>query len=308
MARKPNSAAARISNGDEQMSAARQRFGGGVAVVTGAGSGIGEGIARHAAALGMKVALADIAAARIDAIARELRDAGLDAMAVSTDVSKPEALDALAATVHEAWGDVRLLVNNAGVETMGFAWELPVEVWERTLNVNIHGVIHGVRAFAPRMIASGADCVIANLSSIGGLSVMPLQTPYILSKHAVLAFSEGLALEMLLKKTRVQVSAVLPGPVLTRIMRDAASGGDELTAHHLAAMQQMLEAAGVTPDAAAQSIFDQLTTGEFWVSTHPDMMRQMGAARARLLESLSQPSLDGGMLALLGLDPDQPGS
>jgi hypothetical protein len=73
-------------------------------------------------------------------------------------------------------------------------------------------------------------------------------------------------------------------------------------------MQQMLEAAGVTPAAAAQSIFDQLAAGGFWVSTHPEMMRQMAAARAQLLTSLSQPSLDGGMLALLGLDPDAPGS
>lgn len=287
------------------MSIAAQRFKGGVAVVTGAGSGIGEGLARHAAQIGMKVALADIAAARIEAIAAELRAAGAEAMAVPTDVSKPEALDALAAAVHAAWGDVRLLVNNAGMEGMGFAWELPAATWERILHVNIHGVIHGVRAFAPRMLASGADCVIANLSSIGGLSVMPLQTSYILSKQAVLSFTEGVALEMKLKKARVQVSAILPGPVITRIMKDAAQGGDPVSNHHLAVMQQMLEQNGVTPAVAADTIFAQLAAGEFWVSTHPEMMREMAAARAQYLQALAPPALEGGMLALLGMDPGE---
>jgi NADP-dependent 3-hydroxy acid dehydrogenase YdfG len=283
--------------------AAKARFGGGVAVITGAASGIGEGLARHAARIGMKVALADIAAERLEALASELCAAGAQAIAVPTDVTRPAALDALAATVQDTWGDVQLLVNNAGVETMGFAWELPAEVWERILDVNIHGVIHGVRAFAPRMIASGADCVIANLSSIAGVSVMPLQTSYVLSKHAVLAFSEGLALEMQLCRARVQVSAVLPGPVLSRIMQDSARGTDALTRHHLAAMQQMLELAGLSPAAAAETIFAQLAEGRFWVSPHPEMLQQMAAGRAAALTALANPSLDGGMLALLGLDP-----
>ena len=285
------------------MISAHERFHGGVAVVTGAASGIGEGIARHAASLGMKVALADIAAARVEAIAAELRASGAEAMAVPTDVSKPEAIDALAAAVHATWGDVRLLVNNAGMEGMGFAWELPAATWERLLYVNLHGVIHGVRAFAPRMIASGQDCVIANLSSIGGLSVMPLQTSYILTKQAVLSFSEGVALEMKLAKARVQVSAILPGAVITRIMRDSAKGGDALSEHHRTVMQQMLEQNGVTPAVAAATIVTQLAAGEFWVSTHPEMMRDMAAARGQYLQSLAPPALEGGMMALLGMDP-----
>ena len=285
------------------MTTAAARFAGGVAVVTGAGSGIGEAFARHAAALGMKVALADIAAERIAAIAAQLRTAGAEAMAVPTDVSRPAALDALADTVQRAWGNVRLLVNNAGVEGLGFAWELSASDWERILGVNIHGVIHGVRAFAPRMLASGEDCVIANLSSIGGLSVMPLQTSYILSKHAVLAFTEGLALEMKLKSSRVQVSAVLPGPVATGIMRDAAQGSDALSRQHQAAMQALLQQNGLSAGAAAATIFEQLAAGEFWVSSHPEMMRQMAAARAQMLQALARPSLAAGMLELLGLEP-----
>ena len=156
-----------------------QAFGGGVAVITGAGSGIGEGLARHAATLGMKVVLADISLARIEAVAAEIRGGGAETLTVETDVCDPAALDRLAASVHEHWGDVRLLVNNAGIETLGFSWELSAADWERTLGVNIHGVIHGVRAFAPRMIASGKPAYIANVSSIGGLGMMPLQTSYI---------------------------------------------------------------------------------------------------------------------------------
>lgn len=285
------------------MTTAQERFAGGVAVVTGAGSGIGEALARHAAALGMKVALADVAAERIESIAAQLRAAGATALALPTDVSRPVALDALADAVHRAWGNVRLLVNNAGVEGLGFAWELSASDWERILGVNIHGVIHGVRAFAPRMLASGEDCVIANLSSIGGLSVMPLQTSYILSKHAVLAFTEGLALEMKLKASRVQVSAVLPGPVATGIMRDAAQGSDALSRQHQAAMQALLQQNGLGAGAAVSTIFEQLAAGEFWVSSHPEMMRQMAAARAQMLQALAPPSLAAGMLELLGLEP-----
>ena len=119
-----------------------------------------------------------------------------------------------------AWrlaGERALVRRLPGVETLGFIWEIPPAVWEKTLAINIHGVIHGVRAFAPRMLAAGKPAWIANTSSVGGLGMMPVQAAYILSKHAVLSFSECLRLEMLVKKAPITVSAILPGPVATRI-------------------------------------------------------------------------------------------
>jgi NAD(P)-dependent dehydrogenase (short-subunit alcohol dehydrogenase family) len=281
------------------MNTAQKLFGGGVAVITGAGSGIGEGLARHAAALGMKVVLADIATARIEALAAEIRAAGGEALPVTTDVSDPAALDRLAEKTRAAYGPVRLLINNAGIETLGFSWEIPAATWEKTLAINIHGVIHGVRAFVPDMLASGQKCYIANLSSIGGLGMMPIQTSYILSKHAVLSFTECLHLEMQLKKAPVQVSVVLPGPVATRIFADADAGADPLVARHRATMRAMLEHSGITPQEAAARIFTQLAAGQFWISTHPEITQHMARLRADHLSGLTPPSMAQETTALL---------
>lgn len=274
---------------------------GGVAVITGAGSGIGEGLARHAAELGMKVVLADIAGDRIDQVAEQIRAAGGEALAVTTDVSEPEALDRLAARTHESYGDVRLLINNAGIETLGFVWELPAAAWEKTLRINIHGVIHGVRAFAPRMLAAGKPAFIANTASIGGLGMMPVQTSYVLSKHALISFSECLYLEMQVKQAPIQVSAILPGPVATRIFTDSETGEDPVNARHRQAMMTMLETQGMTGYEAAQRILPQIAAGQFWVSTHPEITAQFAQQRAAHLSALAKPSLPAETLEALGV-------
>ncbi len=278
----------------------RAVFGGGVAVITGAASGIGEGLARHAAALGMKVVLADIAVERMEGVVAGIRAAGGEAMAVPTDVTDAAAIDRLAAITHETWGDVRLLMNNAGVETLGFVWEMSAATWDRTLAININAMVHGVRAFAPRMIAAGKPAFIANTSSIGGLSTMPVQTSYIMSKHAVLAFSECLSLEMQVKKAPIQVSAILPGPVATRIFEDSKPGTDPMVAHHREAMRAMLAESGISGRAAAQRILRQVAAGEFWVSTHPEITAEFARQRAAHLSGLNKPQLAAETLALLG--------
>ena len=239
-------------------------------------------------------------AARNEAVAQEIRAGGGEALTVETDVSDPAALDRLAARVHEHWGDVRVLVNNAGIETLGFSWELSAADWERTLGVNIHGVIHGVRAFAPRMIASGKPGFIANVSSIGGLSMMPLQTSYILSKHAVLSYSECLSMEMQLINSAVQVSAILPGLVATRIFDDASSGSADIAAQHRDLMHGMLRDGGISPREAASRIFTRIADGEFWVSTHPEMTAECARNRAAHLVGLQRPQVTPEMLAILG--------
>jgi NAD(P)-dependent dehydrogenase (short-subunit alcohol dehydrogenase family) len=277
-----------------------EAFSGGAAVVTGAGSGIGEGIARHAASLGMQVVLADIAIDRAEAVAGEIRAAGGRAIAVRTDVRDPLALDALADRAYAEFGDVRLLVNNAGIETLGFVWELSIERWEQTLGVNIHGVIHGVRAFAPRMLKSPHQTYIANVSSIGGLGMMPVQTPYILSKHAVLSFTECLHLEMQLQERPVSISVVLPGPVATRIFEDANGADDAgLISGHRETMREMLAAQGMTPLEAGQVILEGIAARQFWVSTHPDITAGMAQARADHLAGLTVPAMNAQMREIL---------
>lgn len=276
-------------------------FKGGVAVITGAGSGIGEGLARLAAQQGMRVVLADVAMERAEKVVEDIRAGGAEALAVHTDVSEPEALDRLAAITHETFGDVTLLVNNAGIETLGFCWELPAAVWEKTLNINIHGAIHGVRAFAPRMLEAGKRAWIANTTSIGGLGMMPIQTSYVLSKHAILSFSECLYLEMQVKKAPIQVSAILPGPVATRIFEDSKTGEDPVNAHHREIMRNMLKADGISGYEAAERILPQLAAGKFWVSTHPEITAEFAANRAQHLSSQSDPMLPPEVLAGLGV-------
>ena len=283
------------------MTSAREAFAGGVAVVTGAGSGIGEGIARTAAANGMKVVLADVAAERIDAIAGELRAGGTEALAVTTDVSDPAALDRLADAACDAFGTVRLLVNNAGIEMLGHVWEISAATWKKAMDINVMGVINGVRAFVPRMLAAGEQAYIANLSSVGGLGMMPIQTPYIVSKHAVLSFTECLALEIEMTGKPISVSAVLPGPVATRIFDDAPAGDNPGTVdRHRAHMNAMLRDYGISGLEAGRRILDGIAARQFWVSTHPEMTAEAAAGRAEYLKTGARPHLTEAARAILG--------
>jgi NAD(P)-dependent dehydrogenase (short-subunit alcohol dehydrogenase family) len=272
-------------------------FRGGVAVITGAGSGIGEGLARTAAAAGATVVLADIAPDRAESVASEIRAAGGAAHALAVDTADGASIERLAAEVHARFGDVRLLVNNAGIETLGLAWELSAAVWERIVRINVLGPIHGVRAFTPRMLAAGQRAFIANVASVGAFGMMPVQNPYVMSKHAVLSFTEGLRMEMELVKAPISVSVVTPGPVSTRIFRDAAIAG-EGAAHHQQLMQHMV-GAGISGLDAGQRILGGIARGEFWVSTHPEMTAAMAKQRAEYLAALSTPALNEATRALL---------
>ena len=127
-------------------------------------------------------------------------------------------------------GPVRLLVNNAGVEQFGYLWDTPVANWNRVVDVNVSGVFHGVRAFLPKMIAAGTPAWVWNLSSIGGVAAVPLQAPYIMSKHAVLALTECLRLEVQLAgHDHIRVQAVLPGAVASNIFESAGGVDDGVT-------------------------------------------------------------------------------
>lgn len=275
-------------------------LGGGVAVITGAAGGIGEGLAHVAGDLGMRLVLADVAADRLHDVADQLSATGSEVLPVTTDVRDPAALDRLADAAYEHFGEVRLLINNAGIEALGYTWELSAEQWRRVIDINVLGVINGVRAFAGRMIAAGKPAFISNVSSVGGLGMMPIQTPYILSKHAVLSFTECLYLEMEQAKAPIRVSAVLPGAVSTRIFDDAPGGSNPKSIDgHRAAMKHLLAAHGMTPLEAARLIIDQIAEGRFWVSPHPEVMRESAERRAAHLAGLTTPALTAEGLSLL---------
>jgi len=279
-------------------------FDGGVAVITGAGAGIGAGLARHAGSLGMTVVLADIDANAVAALRDELVAAGAGAIDVVCDVRDPEAVSALAERTYRDVGPVRLLVNNAGVEQFGFLWDTPVENWNRLVDINISGVFHGVRAFLPPMIAAGEPAWVWNLSSIGGVASVPLQTPYIMSKHAVLALTECLRLEVeLAGHNHIHVQAVLPGAVVSNIFESAGGvdTGDVAAAESQRGAMLDIKADAMDPLAAAEVVFDQAAQGRFYLLTQPDYVGSAMAERAEALVSQRPPALRSGRR----FDPEQ---
>lgn len=265
-------------------------FGQGVAVITGAASGIGAGLARRAGALGMTVVVTDVNPEGAEAIAAAIVAEGGKAQAERVDVSIPEELDRLAELVFARHGEVRLLINNAGIETVGNSWEIPMARWEATLNINLHGVVHGVRAFVPRMIASGKEAWIGNLSSVGAFGQMPGQSAYTVTKHAVQAFSECLYLEMELKGLPIHVSAIVPGMVRTAIFNPETGAGEpDNAAGHRSAMREMIRQYGMDIDTAAAMFLEQMAQKRFWVHSDPATAAQIIAGRIAFLQGQIPP-------------------
>ncbi|MEV0668847.1 SDR family NAD(P)-dependent oxidoreductase [Mycobacterium sp. NPDC050441] len=274
---------------------ARQIFGGGVAVITGAGAGIGAGLARYASRLGMTVVLVDVNAEAIASLRDEINASGGSARDVVCDVRDAEAVQKLADEVCRDLGPVRLLVNNAGIEQFGYLWDTPVSNWQRVVDINISGVFHGIRAFLPKMMATDAPAWVWNLSSIGGVAVVPLQAPYIMSKHAVLALTECLNLEVQSAghDHHVHVQAVLPGAVVSSIFESAGGvdSGDTGAAEEQRTAMLDIKAEAMDPLAAAEVVFDQAAEGRFYLLTQPDYVGSAMAERARVLSAQEAPRL-----------------
>ncbi|KAI8649281.1 hypothetical protein NCS57_01464700 [Fusarium keratoplasticum] len=270
-------------------------FSGGVAVITGGGSGLGAGLAKLAAALGMTVIIADIAYDRAQSVASNVIASGGRAEAVAVDVSKPTDLDKFADDVFSRYGMVRLLINNAGIETLGYISEVSAARWEATLNVNVHGVIHGVRAFLPQMLASGEECWIANTASLASFGSLPGQTVYATTKHAVQGFTEGLALELQIQEANIHVSSIIPSLLRTDIL-DSNSfpntpGGADRVQSYRAKLARMAQEEGMDAEEASRIILEQIAKGGFWVLTHPEETKVVMAARARFLELQGMPAV-----------------
>lgn len=277
---------------------ARQAFGGGVAVITGAGSGIGAGLARYASRLGMTVVLADVDEAAVAALRDELSAAGGVAQDVVCDVRDPDALRDLADRAYRDVGPVRLLVNNAGIEQFGYLWDTPVANWQRIIDINVSGVFYGVRAFLPKMMATDEQAWVWNIASVGAVVAIPLQAPYIVSKHAVLSLTECLHLEVRAAghHHHIHVQAVLPGPVRSNIFESAGGvepgqAGDAAAAEAQRSTMLGIKAAAMDPLKAAEMIFGQSAEGRFYLHTHPDSVGAAMAERANVLAAQQPPQL-----------------
>jgi NAD(P)-dependent dehydrogenase (short-subunit alcohol dehydrogenase family) len=252
-----------------------------VAVVTGAASGIGRGLAQRFAAEGMMLALADIEAGPLDDVATELRAGGVDVITRVTDVSDGEQVDALGDAVIDAYGAVHVVCNNAGVGGGGLMQDLTTADWQWVLGVNLWGVIHGMRVFLPKMLAQGEGHVV-NTASLAGLVATPFMGPYNASKFAVVAISETTFQELRLTGSDVGVSVLCPGFVRTRIgesgrnrpealTNPAAAGGSETTGAFVSLLEGLI-AGGLPPEEVADQVVEAIRNRRLWILTHPESM------------------------------------
>jgi len=182
-----------------------------IAVVTGGASGIGRSLVKELLAAGAKVAIADVEQAALDRVTEEFAGAG-DILGVVTDVSDADSVNSFADTVFEHYGACHLLFNNAGVAAPSAnVWETTDNDWKWVHGVNIYGVVHGIQAFVPRMIASGEEGHVINTSSgDGGVSPLPYQSVYASSKAAVSCLTECLAAQLQSEGTKLGASIFYP--------------------------------------------------------------------------------------------------
>jgi NAD(P)-dependent dehydrogenase (short-subunit alcohol dehydrogenase family) len=240
-----------------------------VAVVTGAASGIGYALCERFAAEGMRVVMADVAPDRLEPAARRIEEHdGVEVLAVTTDVTRWEDVDNLAARTYERFGAVHVLCNNAGVQRDRPAWEFSLEEWQWILGVNLWGTIHGVKAFVPRMIESGKQAHIVNTASLGALIAFPRIAMYTAAKAGVIGLSESLHHDLRAQGLPIGISVLCPGPVMSglrehsRELRPADEGGGEIS---LVTHVERVPAAEV-----AELVVAAIRAGRFWILTHPE--------------------------------------
>lgn len=279
-------------------------FQGKVAVVTGGASGIGRALADAFAAEGAKLVLADVEAEPLARAERDLRDRGVEVLTVQTDVSRAEDVDALAAKTVEAFGVVHILCNNAGVAVGKTTWEHTVADWEWVLGVNLWGVIHGVRAFVPIMLAQDTEAHIVNTASVAGLLASGFKTSYDVTKFGVVALSESLYRELGALQAKVKVSVLCPGLVKTRIMEsgrnrpgrlenDAAlemAGHRPETVEYMTRLGRGILTHGSPPSYVAEQVLQAIRDERFYILPHDDFDEQIRERMESILARENPPA------------------
>lgn len=213
-----------------------------VILITGASSGIGAGIARELGRAGAKLMLGARRTDRLASLAKEINFEGGDAAIARVDVTDRADVAAFAETARQTWGRVDVIVNNAGVMPLSPMAAMKVEEWDRMVDVNIKGVLHGIAAVLPEMTARGSGHIV-NIASVGALSVVPTAAVYCASKYAVRAISDGLRQE----HSDIRVTCIHPGVVESEL-------ADSITDPTAAEAMKLYRAIALQPDAIARAV------------------------------------------------------
>jgi NAD(P)-dependent dehydrogenase (short-subunit alcohol dehydrogenase family) len=264
-----------------------------VAVITGAADGIGRALAGAFAAAGARLVLADIDGPKVEAAGRELAALGTEVLTARTDVSSREQVLRLRDAALARFGTVHVLCSNAGV--MGPAgdplWELPTVEWERVMAVNLWGVLHGIQAFLPVILASGHEGHVLTIASMQGVTSGTLIPEYAVSKHAVVALSEALRAQLSARGAPVGVTIVCPGAVSTDLAsrehrRLSAEGQGQPWAVGPGSGSQQGWGGALTPAAVAAAAVAAVRDGRFYVFTHPGSRARVEARLRLILDGL----------------------
>ncbi len=272
-----------------------------VAVVTGAASGIGRALSSRLAAEGVRLVLSDIEANALEQAVSEFETSGAEAIGVPTDVSNPEQVEALAEAAERRFGAVDLVFANAGVmQDVGPAWERPLEDFAWVFGVNLWGPLHCVRSFVPRMLERGEPGHVVITASMSGLTVVPGNAAYQMSKHGTVALAETLYHELV--DTPVGVSVLCPGYVETGITHSDRNRPDALRSEQAPPPRAMaggwtgdateaLRAIAVPAAEVADRVVRAIRDDRFWILTHDNADARLRSRFDAILEGRN-PSLD----------------
>ena len=249
------------------------------AVITGAASGIGLGMAWSFAEAGMALTLADIDEQRLATAVDALTDAGHRAVGVRTDVRHQSEIEALRDAALGEYGAVHVVANNAGIGIGGAADEMSLEDWQWTIDVDLWSVVHGVRTFLPLLKEQGEGHITAT-SSMAGLTCGPVLGAYHVAKHGVVALMDTVRIELKTAGSPVRASVLCPGPINTDIVHssarhrddeDTADMTDQAATAEQAFMSSLTDtlAEGMDPGDVGDLVLDAVRNERFWVLTHP---------------------------------------
>jgi len=250
-------------------------YNGKAVVITGAASGLGKGMAQRFAAQGARLSLADIDSASLAEFEQELKAQGTDVITAVFDVRDYSAVEAFADKTFARFGAIDYLINNAGISSLGSIFKVPLEEWRTVFDINVMGIVHGIKAFVPRMIAQGKECYVINTASNAGMQCKGMMPVYFMSKHAAVSVSESLAIELQSIQSQVKAYVFCPGLVPTNLAANSSQikgnndpyyQSEECKA--LGVIERNALANGLSLEETMDGFFAGLEADDFYIRTH----------------------------------------